>query len=398
MIRAAIILCVLALTGVGAFSYFSPSKPSASYNVATALAPDVQNELKNAEPIVEEQPFVATHVETPEAVKAIYMTSWVAATPSLRAKLVKIIDETEVNAVVIDIKDYTGKVSYVPTDPTLVELGVGEKRIADIQDFIAMLHEKDVYVIGRVAVFQDPFLVKLHPELAVKTASDKNAIWHDKKKITWIDAGAQVAWDHNIAIGLDAYAQGFDEINFDYIRFPSDGNMKDIYFPFSEGKVKHEVMKSFFAYVDEKMHAHDIPISVDLFGMVATNTDDLGIGQLLEDALPHFDFIAPMVYPSHFPPTWNGYKNPAANPYEVIKITMDKAGDRAEAMSLPRTKIRPWLQDFDMGAKYTAAMVRAQIKATYDSGLTSWMMWDAANTYTAGAFLAEAAVAAENVH
>ncbi len=398
MIRAALILCVLALTGFGAFSYFSIDTPSASYNNANVLSSEAQNDLENTEPVVEEQPFVATHIDTPESVKAIYMTSWVAGTGSLRAKLVNIIDTTEVNAVVIDIKDYTGKVSYIPTDPKLIELGVGEKRIADIQEFIAMLHKKGVYVIGRVAVFQDPFLVKLHPELAVKTESDKNAIWKDKKKITWIDAGAKVAWDHNIAIGLDAYNQGFDEINFDYIRFPSDGNMKDIYFPFSEGRVKHEVMKEFFAYVDTHMHENDIPISVDLFGMVATNTDDLGIGQLLEDALPHFDFIAPMVYPSHFPATWNGYKNPAANPYEVIKITMDTAGDRAEAMGLPRTKIRPWLQDFDMGAKYTAEMVRAQIKATYDSGLTSWMMWDAANTYTAGAFLPETEASAENVH
>ncbi|MEK9201846.1 MAG: putative glycoside hydrolase, partial [Patescibacteria group bacterium] len=129
-----------------------------------------------------------------------------------------------------------------------------------------------------------------------------------------------------------------------------------------------------------------VVISADLFGMTTTNTDDLNIGQVLERTLPYFDYIAPMVYPSHYPKTFLGFSNPAEKPYEVIKYSLDSAVTRA---STTPQKIRPWLQDFDLGAVYTKEMVRAQIQATYDAGLTSWMLWDAANTYTRGALLPE---------
>lgn len=328
-----------------------------------------------------------THIPTPTAVKAIYMSSWVAGTPSFRAKLVDIMDTTEINAVVIDIKDYTGRISYPVHTPSLIEFGSVEERIPDLVEFIKTLHDKDIYVIGRIAVFQDPYFITKHPEDAVKKGSDHRVNWKDHKGIAWIDPGSPRAWDYIVSIGQDAYEAGFDELNFDYIRFPSDGNMKDIYYPHSEGKVKHEIMRSFFEHLRTAFNGTGAIISADLFGMTATNTDDLGIGQVLEDALPNFDYIGPMVYPSHFPAGWNNFKSPAHKPYEVIKITMDAAVKRTEAMGLPRDKIRPWLQDFDLGASYTPEMVRAQINATYDAGLTSWMLWDAGNTYTKGALL-----------
>ena len=129
--------------------------------------------------------------------------------------------------------------------------------------------------------------------------------------------------------------------------------------------------------------------SADLFGLVTTSTDDLGIGQVLEKTLPYFDYVCPMVYPSHFGSGWNGFTNPADHPYEVIKISMTKAVERAKAIGQDPLKLRPWLQDFNIGATYTAEMVKAQIKGTYDSGLNSWLMWSAANTYTRGALANE---------
>lgn len=331
------------------------------------------------------------HVETPEAVKAIYMTSWVAGTPSIRDRVIKIIDETEVNAVVLDIKDDTGKVSFVIDKEPFKSLGSSESRISDIRSLIETLHDKNIYVIGRISTFQDPYLIKKWPSEAVKTANDHDKLWADRKGLGWFDAGSTKVWDYVIALAEESYAVGFDEINFDYIRFPSDGNMKDIYYPLSEGKDKPEVLESFFKYVDSKLRSveNPIPISVNLFGMVTTNTDDLGIGQVLEKAAPYFDFIDPMVYPSHFPNTWNGFANPADNPYEVIKITMDKSVARMEAIGEDPLKIRPWLQDFNLGATYTAEMVRAQIDATYDAGLHSWLIWDPKNVYTKKALLPE---------
>jgi len=341
------------------------------------------------EDVVVEEKFIPTYVETPTPVKAIYMSSWVAGTPSFRSKLVKIIDETEVNSVIIDIKDYTGKVSFLIDEEPFKEMNSSENRISDAKEFIESLHKKGIYVIRRISVFQDPHLVSVWPEEAVKKSSDKTLPWKDHKGISWIDAGSVKVWEYTVELAKISHEYGFDEINFDYIRFPSDGNMKDIYYPHSEGKVKHEVMKSFFEYLRENLKDDNMKISADIFGMTTTNTDDLGIGQVLEDALLNFDFVAPMVYPSHFPNNWAGLAKPAEKPYDVIYKSMGKAVERAEALGESPLKLRPWLQDFDLGAKYTAELVEAQIKATYDVGLDSWMLWDPKNIYTKEALVIE---------
>lgn len=326
------------------------------------------------------------HLATPEPVRGLYMSSWVAGTRDFRNSLVELIDETELNSVVIDIKDYTGKISFAVTDPALMKIGSSEQRVPDIRELIDLLHAKNIYVIGRIAVFQDPFLTAERPDLAVKRA-DAQTVWTDHKGAKWLDPAAREVWDYIVAIAQESERVGFDEINFDYIRFPSDGNMKDISYPFFEKTklTKAENMKQFFAYLREKLAASRIPISADFFGMTTTNSDDLNIGQLLEDGLEYFDYIAPMVYPSHYPPTFLGYKNPAAYPYEVIKHALDEAIKRAVAMGQDKNKIRPWLQDFDLGAAYTAEMIKKEKQAVYDAGLTSWLMWSPSNKYTRGA-------------
>jgi hypothetical protein len=334
------------------------------------------------EPTVQKR--VVKYVPTPHAVKGIYMTSWVAGSKKLRQPLIDIIDTTEINSVVIDIKDYTGRISFVMQDNMVKSLGASERRITDMEELIDLLHEKGVYVIGRISSFQDAYLVVKRPELAVRRKSD-NGVWKDAKGISWLDPGSTEVWDYLIGIGEEAYKVGFDELNFDYIRFPSDGNMKDITYPHSNGKSKPQVIKEFGAYVREKLGGTGAVLSADLFGMTTTNKDDLNIGQILENALPYFDYVAPMVYPSHYPAGFNNIKNPATKPYEVIKYSMDKAVARAVAATTSPLKLRPWLQDFSLGAVYTPEMVRAQIQATYDSGLTSWLLWNASNRYTVGA-------------
>lgn len=377
-----VLLLLISITAIGIY-FYAPSKHQSENVIANenffvaekVLLPDLSEKV--------------THVETPEEVRAIYMTSWVAGTSSMRERLIEIIDETEINAVVIDIKDDTGKISFNIDKEPFKSLGSTENRIPNITEFIARLHEKNVYVIGRIATFQDPYLIKKWPEEAVKTKTDPDKLWRDRKGLGWFDAGSEKVWDYVTKLAEESYAIGFDEINFDYIRFPSDGNMQDIYFPKSEGKNKPEVLESFFKHLNEKLRQKErpIPISADIFGMTTTNTDDLGIGQVLEKALPYFDYICPMVYPSHYPDNWNGYTNPAEKPYEVIYDAMSKAVERAKTMGEDPDKLRPWLQDFNLGAVYTAEMVRAQIKATYDVGLDSWLIWDPKNIYTRKAFL-----------
>ena len=312
------------------------------------------------------------------------MSSWVAGNRKLRDNLVKIIDTTEINSVVIDIKDYTGKVSFFVDNPALKVFNSSENRISDIKEFIGVLHSKDIYVIGRISSFQDSYLVKTKPQYAVTNKTGD--VWKDHKGISWLDVGAVPVWNYIALIGQESYDYGFDELNFDYIRFPSDGDMNNISYPFSQGRVKKDALNDFFSFLDITFRAKGIPISADLFGMTTSNNDDLGIGQVLENALLHFDFVSPMVYPSHYPATFLGFAKPATKPYEVVKFAMDNAVKRAGLASTTPSKLRPWLQDFSIGGvTYTPEMVRAQIKATNDAGLDSWMLWNASNVYSANA-------------
>lgn len=383
------------------FFIFAPKIFSEHYSFnAKSLALDSQEVLSNngatTTPV---EVFVPTHIATPEPLKGIYMTSWVASNRTLRDGLVKIADDTEINTIVIDIKDYTGKIVFTITNPKLKEFGSEEVRVKDMQEFVDTLHKKGIYVIGRIAIFQDAYFVKHRPDLAVKNKAG-TAVWKDRKGISWIDPGSHEYWDYIILLAEETHKLGFDEINFDYIRFPSDGNMQDISYPWSQGKLKHEVMREFFEYTHTKLKGPDatvggptgtsaMKVSADLFGMVTTAQDDMGIGQLLEDALPYFDYIMPMVYPSHYPPTFQGFKNPASHPYEVVKFAMQEGVKRANLASTTPNKLRPWLQDFDLGADYNSAEVRAQIKATNDVGLTSWILWSASNKYTKSALDAQ---------
>ncbi|MBI4155741.1 MAG: hypothetical protein HY507_00730 [Candidatus Zambryskibacteria bacterium] len=360
--------------------------------------------------------FVPTYISTPGVVKGIYMTSWTAGSKKLRDALIKLIDETELNTVVIDIKDYTGRIAFPITNPELKAYGSEEVHINDLRDFIESLHKKGIYIIGRIAVFQDAYFVKYRPDLAVKNKAG-TAVWKDKKGISWIDPGSREYWDYIVLLSKEARRIGFDEINFDYIRFPSDGNMQDISYRWSSTTPKALVLKEFFSYLhnnlvevninnDSKISEptlsvgsptasrvgadHRLRISADLFGMTTTAENDMGIGQVFENTLPYFDYVSPMVYPSHYPPTFEGLKDPEAYPYEVVHSTMQSAVTRTEAFASTtgqsltdyKNKLRPWLQDFGLRMDYGPAEVRAQIKAINDLGLSSWLLWSSANKYT----------------
>ena len=368
-------------------------------------------------PVLPEKPAV-THLTTPVPLRAIYMTQCAVGTPSFRKDLVGLIDSTELNSVVIDIKDYTGRLAFTPADPSL-KASVSEACGArDMEAFIKELHDKNIYVIGRITVFQDPYYTALHPDLAVKRLSNKEANWKDHKGLSFIDVSAKPYWDYIVKIAKASYEIGFDELNFDYIRFPSDGNMKDIYYSWNAEMEKSEALERFYIYLSEQLSAGGgsasggkptngqwKPVmSVDLFGMTTTNYDDLNIGQVLERAMPYFDFIDPMVYPSHYPTGFNGYKNVNEHSYDIVNFSLTRAVERTvatttsieglaftrigtstpaiyEKPSYPASKMRPWLQSFDYPVTYTPEMVAAQIKANTDAGLDSYLFWDPANKY-----------------
>ena len=327
---------------------------------------------------------VITHISTPAVVKALYMTSWIASAPKLRQHVIDLVDTTETNAIVLDIKDETGHPSFSISDPAVADTKSPENRIRDIVPFIQELHAKNVYVIGRIVVFKDGYLTKTESSWTLSKKSDGTP-WKDPKGSSYLDPANQDVWNYTAALARDAYAVGFDEINFDYVRYPSDGDLKNLNYKLAAGQTRADVIASFFSFLSTNVKKEtDIPISADLFGQTTTETTDMGIGQVFERDMQYFDFVDPMVYPSHYAHDTYGLKDPGANPYQLIITAMKGAKEKAGASY---SKVRPWLQDFSIGRDhYTAEMVDAQMKGTYDSGLSSWLMWDPSNKYTAGAY------------
>ena len=373
---------LLLLAAVGFFGWLEaetskPLFPAITYDINSTSTPPAVSDV---------EPPLQEHIKTPAPLRGIYMTSWVAGTPSIRQKVVTLIRDTEVNALVIDVKDYSGMIAFDTDDSYINSFGSEDVRIRDLGEFIQALHEEDIYTIARISVFQDPYFTKHRPQFAVYR-KDGSTIWKDRKGLSWVDPASREMWEYIVTVAKASEKIGFDELNFDYVRFPSDGNMSDISYPVWDGVVpKSDVIAEFFAYLDKELEELNVPISVDLFGFVTTNTDDLNIGQVLEKAAPHVDYIAPMVYPSHYPPNYDGFANPAAHPYEIVFEAMTEASRRLTAASSSPAKLRPWLQDFDLGATYTADMIQKEHQAVYDAGLDSWMMWDPKNVYTKGAY------------
>lgn len=334
----------------------------------------------------------------PKILQSIYATGWSAGSRNYQKYLSYLAQTTSVNAVVIDIKDVSGIVSYRTNAPLAKKYQAYWPQIKNIDALINNLHQSGFYVIGRIAVFQDDALARRRPDLAIyNIAQSKNSatpvLWGNNNGLHWVDPASEEVWDYNIEIARDALNHGFDEINFDYVRFPTDGNLKNMGFPSWDKKtVKSVVMENFFKKVRQELP--EATLSADLFGLATVSNDDLGIGQILEKALPYFDYVCPMIYPSHFASGFLGFKNPADYPYEVIKYSMDGALFKHQMMQentkKPLAKIRPWIQDFNLGAVYDASMVSAQIKAVSDAlgaDYVGFMLWSPSNIYTAEALI-----------
>ena len=320
-----------------------------------------------------------------QTVKAIYLTAYTAGNKTRRAELVDLIKRTELNAMVIDLKDYSGRIFFDTNIKLARDIGAVDVRISDIRSWLSELHKQGIYTVGRIVVFQDPYLAEQRPNIALQSVD--GGLWHDHKGLSWVDPTQKLVWKYNLDLAEEAVNLGFDEINFDYIRFPSDGNIKKIVFAdLDKNGGKNAVMNKFYRYVDFRMRFLPARTSADVFGMVLWRNDGLNIGQRLQDASPHFDYVAPMVYPSHYPAGFEGHDNPAEHPYDIIYKSLVRAGD---GLKHGRAELRPWIQDFDLGAEYTPEMIRQEIQASYDAGARSWYVWNASNRYTAAAFLAE---------
>ncbi len=322
--------------------------------------------------------YIPREKADPIKVKGLYLTAYSAGSDKKIDSIIKLINNTELNAIVFDLKDYSGHVLYDSKIKLVDDLRLEDVRIKNLPVILSKLKSNHIYKIARISVFQDPLLVERKNEWAIK--SKQGGLWRDKNNLAWVDPANKEVWSYVVSVAKEASKLGFDEINFDYIRFPTDGNLSSIVYSNGNSK-RYEVIRNFFEYVADQMKDEPVYISADLFGLTTERKgeDDMRIGQRFDDAVNYFDYVMPMVYPSHYPSGYLGYKNPADYPYEVvynsIKSGVNKAVDK-------RAHVRTWVQAFNIGAVYNADKIRAQIKASDDAGADGWVLWNAANRYT----------------
>lgn len=330
----------------------------------------------------------------PTKVKGIYVTA--SKANSTIDELIDLVDETELNTMVIDIKDDDGRITYEMEYDEAVKIGATRAYISDINGLVKKLKEKNIYLIARVVAFKDPVLAENEPELALK--KNDGTMFRDKDGLAWVNPYKTEVWDYLVDIGIQCAAIGFDEVNFDYIRFSTDSGMSDVNFgKEAETKSKIETVTEFVKYACEHLKTKGIYVSADVYGAIISSSVDAKIvGQSYMEMSKYLDYICPMIYPSHYGNGYYGIDYPDTQPYKLI---MGALKDSNKVLNqIPegehRAVVRPWLQDFTASwlkhyIRYEAAEVREQIEAVYDSGYEEWLLWNGAMNYTEAALMTE---------
>jgi hypothetical protein len=332
-------------------------------------------------------PRVPPRVPRPDSLRALYVNGWAAGSHARMRDLVAIADSTEVNAFVVDVKESDSYLVYDSTGiPLAKEIGAdqrpGSKWLPALLD---TLRAHRIYPIARIVVFKDRMLAQKKPELSIRDA--RGAVWLDDEGKPWVNPYDRRVWDYNVAIAREALDMGFAEVQWDYVRFPDvTGAMRaTMVFPGSRGTSRQDDIRDFILYSKRRLAPYHVPVSADIFGVMTNVGDDMGIGQRWEEVVQAADNVHPMVYPSHYYAHYYGFDLPDANPYQVVRIALEDGVERAGYLRRDGARvarIAPWLQAFTAtwlhdGVSYDARRVRDQVQATYDAGLSGWILWNA---------------------
>ncbi|MDQ6770687.1 MAG: putative glycoside hydrolase [Gemmatimonadota bacterium] len=329
------------------------------------------------------------HVPTPDTLRGLYVNRWAALGRKL-TDLIGVAKRTEVNALVIDVKDDRGFLLYPSDVPLAREIGadtadghsLSRRKVRAILDSMAA---HNIYPIARIVVVKDPLLAHNKLDLAIKRKSDLKP-WLDKNGNPWLDPHQRAVWQYAADIAREAYDLGFSEVQFDYVRFPDEKRLvSETVFPLAKSHSRAQVIREQLGFLRSVLKPRGIPLTADVFGLTATDTTDMGIGQKWEMFVDQVDVVLPMVYPSHFARGTYKIRNPNAHPYATIDRVLKDV--LARTGSVPNAaKIIPWYQDFTLGPPhYYAAEIRAQKKAGYDNGFQSWILWNPKSNYTIAA-------------
>jgi hypothetical protein len=332
----------------------------------------------------------------PQAIKAAYLTYYGVGDRGIRNRVLDLTARTELNAVVIDVKGDRGWILY----RTEVEqaLAVGAQGPATLRNFDALMADlkaRGIYTIARIVLFKDNVLATGRPDLAIiDTRTGKP--WIDNEKLAWVDPFREEVWAYNIAIAQEAIRRGFDEIQFDYVRFPTDGKLSATRYARPNTKeTRLPAITAFLAKARRELGASGAFVAADLFGYTAFNENDTDIGQRIEELAPHLDYICPMVYPSGYHKGIPGHANPVVVPYKVVHESVRLIRKRAGGTT---AQVRPWLQDFRDYAFdrriFGVTEVQAQIRGSEEAGGVGWMLWNPRNDYTGSALRVKSELAA----
>jgi hypothetical protein len=324
-------------------------------------------------------------------VRGIYVPLGILTDQDRVRGLIDLVDRTELNAIVVDIKNDRGWLAYPSAVAEAQRSKAYKSEVMDIGAFLSLCREKDIYLIARLVVFKDSTLATAHPEWAVQTEDDQ--LWADAEGSSWGDPFRVEVHDYNIAIAKEVAALGFDELQFDYLRVPSDGGTSDArYVQDSTLESRCKAIREFSARLRAELEPYGVLLSADLFGLTVwvSPEEDMGIGQRIIDIAPYMDYISPMLYPATFVSGNLGYEEPLLHPYEVVHRSCVELTKRIESSlsSAPRgAKVRPWLQHYSAnGVTYGVEEMRLQKQAAADAQTHGWMFWNAAGRYDEASF------------
>ncbi|MGM0437873.1 MAG: putative glycoside hydrolase [Bacillota bacterium] len=356
-------------------------------------------------------------------VRGIYVTGWVAGMPERMNNLIDLVNNSVLNSMVIDIKDDVGYLSYKSDVKLANEIGANKSKIKDIKALLSLLDKHNIYTIGRIVVFKDELLASNKKEyaLTVKQPFDgsdfvkkyfnvddlirlenndleklnknnlkltnDNLVLKNQNKIenvdfkivkssNWVDPTNKKVWEYNFQLAKEALRLGFDEIQFDYVRYPSLRNGSFVFDKNHNEKI--EVIDDFVETAYRELDNFNKNVSIDIFGLVTSISNGMSIGQKYETLSKSAKIISPMVYPSHYSAGVFDLKNPEKRPYETVHYSMKDALEKASH----KVVLRPWLQDFTINHKYEAKDVIAQIKAVEELGISEWLLWNSNSRYT----------------
>jgi hypothetical protein len=311
----------------------------------------------------------------PDEIRGVHVTMALA---SLEGKFDEYLALTSegLNTIELDVKDENGEVGFHVRVPLAREVG-SARTYYNAKEVVRKVRAKGVYLVGRLVVFEDPLLSSQRPKLAIRNPD--GSVWLNSAGLGWTNQYDERVWKYNVDIAVEAAKAGFDEIQFDYVRFPTDGNIDSAVYAFEKKEKKHTTISRFLAYARSRLEPLGVRMSADVFGLSATR--NMGIGQTPRRLARYLDAIYPMVYPSHYGPGELGLADPNAEPGRTVALSLR---DFAADLTGQKTRLVPWLQDFSLGREYSKDDVRLQILAARDASADGYLLWNPAGLYTRG--------------